>query len=62
MIDTRDGGAGRGGDIMNKTMSELRQEHGLEPGLHSAASKLRMQCSFYSEKYADTGDKHDEDD
>ena len=34
-------------EAMNKTMTELRQEHGIEPGLHSAANKLRMRCSFY---------------
>ena len=42
-----------GNDDMNKTMTELRMEHGLEPGLHSAASKLRMRCSFYQQKYGD---------
>ena len=33
--------------LMNKTLTELRQEHGMEPGLHTAANKLRMRCSFY---------------
>ena len=33
--------------VMNKTLTELRQEHGMEPGLHTAANKLRMRCSFY---------------
>lgn len=59
-IDTTSKGAaaagvgcgGNGNDLMNKTMSELRQELGVEPGLHSAASKLRMRCSFYKEKYS----------
>ena len=37
---------------MNKTMTELREEHGMEPGLRSAANRLRMRCSFYNEKYA----------
>ena len=33
--------------LMNKTLTELRQEHGMEPGLRTAANKLRMRCSFY---------------
>ena len=40
-------------ELHNKTMTELRQEHGIEPGLNTAASKLRMKCSFYQQKYAD---------
>ena len=45
---------------MNKTMTELRLEHGMEPGLNTAANKLRMRCSFYKEKY-DAGRAADED-
>ena len=48
-------------DIMNKTMTELRMEHGMEPGLHSAASKLRMRCSFYQQKYGDEVRVNEED-
>lgn len=31
-------------DLMNKTMSELREEFGIEPGLNTAANKLRRRC------------------
>ena len=34
-------------DIMNKTMTELREEHGMEPGLNTAANKLRRRCNYY---------------
>jgi len=34
-------------DIMNKTMTELRQEHGMEPGLNTAANRLRRRCNYY---------------
>ena len=61
VIDKRDLGARYGDDILNKTMTELRLEHGLEPGLHSAASRLRMRCSFYQNTYADSGKGSDQD-
>ena len=38
-------------DIMNKTMTELREEHGMEPGLNTAANKLRRRCNYYKAKY-----------
>ena len=36
---------------MNKTMTELREEHGMEPGLNTAANKLRRRCNYYKAKY-----------
>ena len=52
MIDTTGGSAYASDPMMNKTMTELRMEHGMEPGLHSAASKLRQRCAYYQEKYS----------
>ena len=40
-------------DIMNKTMTELREEHGMEPSLNTAANKLRRRCNYYQKKYAE---------
>ena len=38
---------------MNKTMTELREEHGMEPSLNTAANKLRRRCNYYQKKYAE---------
>jgi len=46
---------------MNKTMNELREEHGLEPGLNTAASKLRRRCNYYNKIYAEDGDAGDDE-
>ena len=40
-------------DMMNKTMTELREEHGMEPSLNTAANKLRRRCNYYKSMYAE---------
>ena len=59
MINTTDKQGGQS-DVMNKTMSELRMEHGVEPGLRSAANKLRQRCSYYQQKYAEDNEEDKE--
>lgn len=44
-------------DIMNKTMTELREEHGMEPGLNTAANKLRRRCTYYKTVYDESEDQ-----
>ena len=40
-------------DMMNMTIDDLRQMHGIQPDPESSVNKLKMRCSFYNDKYAD---------